>query len=143
MGSILNRYNQKNHVRNWIMEQIKILVVDDEFAVCDIFYKFLTPLGYKVRTAHEVDQALTEFKSLSPHFVFLDVIIPGESGIQILQKMLEIDQSSNIVMISGMHDLTVAKEAMMLGAVDYITKPIEFENLHQYIQDQAKEMFGI
>ncbi len=125
------------------MEQIRILVVDDEYAVCEIFEKFLTPLGYKVRSAQEVNQALIEFKSLSPHFVFLDVIIPGESGIQILQKMLEIDQSSNIVMISGMHDLTVAKEAMMLGAVDYITKPIEFENLHHYIQDQAKEMFGL
>jgi len=124
------------------MEQIKILVVDDEFAVCEIFDKFLTPLGYSVRVAQDGTGALQTFQEFAPHFVFLDVIIPGENGIQILQKMLEIDKSAQIVKISGMHDLTVAKEAIQLGAVDYITKPIGFDNLHSYIKEQTKQISG-
>lgn len=124
------------------MEQLKILVVDDESAVCEVFDRFLTPSGYSVQVAHESVEALKTFQNFAPHFVFLDVIIPGENGIQILQKMLAIDKSAQIVMISGMHDLSVAKEAINLGAVDYITKPIEFDKLQAYIEEQSKRVFG-
>lgn len=124
------------------MNEIRILVVDDEQAVRQLLKQFFEELGYIVHTAADGESALEEFADFSPHFVFLDVIMPDINGIDVLCRMKELDRQAQIVMISGMHDLTMAKEAINAGAADYITKPIEFRFLQNYIRTEVKKLFG-
>jgi len=120
----------------------RILVVDDEIEIRDVLSQFLGKLGYEVETAPDGTSALEKFRSYSPHFIFLDLMMPDISGIEVLKMIREIDKQARVIMISGMHDLGMAKEAMLLGALDYITKPIEFKFLQKFIERETKLMFG-
>lgn len=122
------------------MSRIRILVVDDEIEVCETLQMFLDGFGHDVKTAIDGKSALDIVHSFMPHFVILDVMIPDMSGIEILKKVKEIDSSIRAVMISGMHDLRVAKEAIDLGALDYLPKPVEYTILHNIIKEHEKSI---
>ncbi|MBT7789170.1 MAG: response regulator [Calditrichaeota bacterium] len=124
------------------MDQIRILVIDDEVDVCEMLIHFFTSSGYTAKYANDGEAALEKMQSFSPHFVFLDVMMPGMSGMEVLRGIREIDKTAQVVMISGMHDLGVAKEAMKLGAVDYMPKPIQLDVVLEYLQTQSRNMFG-
>lgn len=124
------------------MDKARILVVDDELVVCEMLKQFLTDMGYEVRYANSGTSAFETFKEFSPHFIFLDVIMPEMSGLEVLQKIREVDKETKVIMISGMHDLGMAKEAISLGALDYITKPIELGYLSEFIKEQMIDLFG-
>ena len=66
---------------------------------------------------------------LKPAMVLLDVNMPGMNGLLALKKIKEIDDRIGVIMITGVEDEAIAKQAMKLGALDYILKPIEFEYL--------------
>jgi len=124
------------------MDQIRILVIDDEVDVCEMLIHFFTSSGYTAIYANDGEAALEKMQSFSPHFVFLDVMMPGMSGMEVLRGIREIDKTALVVMISGMHDLGVAKEAMKLGAVDYMPKPIQLDVVLEYLQTQSRNVFG-
>jgi len=124
------------------MSKLRILIVDDEIEVCDTIKTFLTGFGHDVKTALDGKIALEIVNSFMPHLVILDVMIPDMSGIEILKKVKEIDSSIKAVMISGMQDLRVAKEAIDLGAIDYLPKPIEFTILHKIVKNLEKSIAG-
>ncbi len=71
--------------------------------------------------------------------VLLYVIMPQMNGLEILRKMREIDKSVKIVMLSGMQDLRVAKDAINGGAVDYLTKPVDIKELKELIKNSVKD----
>ncbi len=124
------------------MDQIRILVIDDEVDVCEMLIHFFTSSGYSAKYANDGETALEEMQSFSPHFVFLDVMMPGMSGMEVLRGIRDIDKTAHVVMISGMHDLGVAKEAMKLGAIDYMPKPIQLDAVLEYLKKEEKNMFG-
>ena len=124
------------------MKSARILVVDDDSAICALLEEFFVEIGHEVRTQTDANSAVETYKSFSPHFVFLDMIMPGKSGIELLQDFLKIDNEAKVIMVSGMHDLGMAKESISLGALDYITKPIDFNFLNVFIQNQMKNLFG-
>ena len=103
-----------------------VILVDDEIEVCETLEMFLAGFGYEVKTVLDGKTALEVVNSFLPHFVILDIMIPDMSGIEILKKVKEIDGSIRAIMINGMHDLRVAKEAIELGAHDYLPKPVDY-----------------
>ncbi len=124
------------------MNKARILVIDDEQIVCELLEQFLTNIGHEVRYALNGKDALELYKTFAPHLTLLDVIMPKMSGIAVLQRIRDMDKKSKVIMISGMHDLEMAKEAITMGAVDYITKPVDLEFLAKFISQQVKEIFG-
>ena len=106
-----------------------ILIVDDEPAVCNMLKKFLTKNGYKVSTALSGEETLRKIKKEKPHIVFLDIRMPHMNGVEVLQKIMEIDKKIGVIMITAVKDDDVGKECLELGAFDYITKPLSFEYL--------------
>lgn len=124
------------------MSKIRILVVDDEIEVCETLEMFLSGFGHEVKTAIDGKSALELVLSFMPHFVILDVMIPDMSGIEILKEVKEIDSSIRAIMISGMHDLRVAKEAIELGAIDYLPKPVDYTILHNLIKEHENSITG-
>lgn len=116
------------------MSEVRVLVVDDEPEIREILDRALSWSGYKVETAHNGKKAIEACQSFMPHIVLLDVMMPDLSGVEALQKIREFDQQVKVVMVSGMHDLQVAKEAMALGAVDYLTKPFDLKDLDAFLK---------
>lgn len=115
------------------MSLARVAVIDDDELVCGVFERYLTPLGFEVRSAYSAKDGYDLFLEFEPQFVFLDVMLPDESGLALLQRLMGLRYSTVITMISGLHDLSVAKESIKSGAVDYIPKPIDMDFIRNYL----------
>ncbi len=108
----------------------KILVVDDERAVCKELRLFLEDKGYSVVEAYSGDEALAAYARESPDVVvLLDVRMPGKDGVETLHELKELDPDASVIMVTAVHEEDIAKKAMSEGAFEYITKPIDREYL--------------
>ncbi|TRZ50512.1 response regulator [bacterium] len=110
---------------------IKILIVDDEVEICNIFYDFFTPKGYEVIKATSGKEAIELVKTEKPNLVFLDIRMPVMDGMEALKKIKEIDQSITVIMVTVLKDEKTAKNALKLGAYDYVTKPLGLDYLEK------------
>ncbi|MDZ7814489.1 MAG: sigma-54 dependent transcriptional regulator [Planctomycetota bacterium] len=102
----------------------KILVVDDEERVCWAFRELLEDEGYGVETASSAEEGLEKAEALKPHLIVLDVRLPGMDGLTAIEKFNDICDAP-IVVITAHGTTQTAIEAIRLGAVDYILKPVE------------------
>jgi len=110
---------------------IKILIVDDEIEISNIFYDFFAPKGYEVIKATSGKEAIELVKTEKPNLVFLDIRMPVMDGMEVLKKIKEIDQSITVIMVTVVKDEKIAKNALKLGAYDYVTKPLSFDYLEK------------
>ena len=111
----------------------KILVVDDELAVCNMLKKFLTKKGYKVISVLSGKEAVKKVEKEDPHIVLLDIIMPGMGGVEVLQRIREINKKIGVIMITAVKDNEVAKKCIKMGAYDYVTKPFDLDYLKNVI----------
>lgn len=109
-----------------MIDQARILVVDDEPEVRQLVADFLEAKGYEVTTATSGVEALAAVAAQRPHLVLLDIMMPRMNGLEALQRIRQLDQSVGIIMLTAVEDEAIAKEAMRKEAYDYITKPIDF-----------------
>jgi DNA-binding NtrC family response regulator len=107
----------------------KILVIDDEESIRFTFERFLTAEGFKVKTAKGFAEALAELSAETFDLVFADIILGGQTGIDLLRVIRDRDKTCPVVLITGYPDVGTAAEAVRLGAYDYIIKPVEKEIL--------------
>ena len=113
-----------------VNEKYKVLVVDDEKAICEILKASLEEEGYSIRVAHDGFSALKEIRGWKPEVVLLDIWMPGEwDGLQVLQKAQEEKTSSQFVMMSGHGTVETAVRAVKGGAWDFIEKPLSIEKI--------------
>jgi CheY-like chemotaxis protein len=110
-------------------EKTRILVVDDEPGVLEVLKEFLETRGYQVTTAGSGAEALKAVQAERPHLVLLDILMPGMNGLEALPRILEIDRTIGVMMLTAVDDYKIVKQAIGKGAYDYITKPINFDYL--------------
>ena len=108
-----------------IPSQHKILVVDDEEIIRKTVSGLLQHYNYKVVTAGNGLECLQIMSSQKFGLVILDIIMPGMSGIEVLQKIKEKYKDTEVIMITGYADKEKAIETFRLGAYDFIEKPFE------------------
>jgi FixJ family two-component response regulator len=101
----------------------EIFVVDDDPAVRETLSVVLSAAGYQVVCFADGAALLAVARSRSPLCIFLDVHIPGRSGLDILRELHAEDYPAPIFMISGLGDIAMAVEAIKNGALDFIEKP--------------------
>ena len=111
----------------------KVLVVDDEPAVCNMLKKFLNKKGYKAITALSGEEGIKKVKQEKPHIVLLDIKMPGIDGIETLKRIREIDKKVGVVMITVIKEDATGRKCMELGAYDYITKPFGLDYLESVL----------
>jgi len=109
----------------------RVLVVDDEPAAVELLKEFLTAKGYQVITAFSGDEALSKVKEERPHLILLDVSMPKMNGLEVLQRVREIDQEVGIIMVTAIHEEATGRNALSMGAFDYITKPLDLQYLER------------
>ena len=111
-----------------------ILVVDDEVEVVDFLCNFLRRFNLSVIKATEGKGALETFKKNNPAWVLLDIKIPDISGLELLKEFKKINPDVKVIMITGRDDKESQVEAKKLGALDYLIKPLDLEELHNKIK---------
>jgi len=106
-----------------------ILVIDDEQAIRDSCCQVLTKAGYRARTAENGDVGLQKTAEMKPDLVLIDLKMPGMSGMELLEKIAEIDPSIISVVITGYATIESAVEAMKHHAYDFLPKPFTPDQL--------------
>jgi len=112
----------------------RILVVDDEEAVRELLFRRLTSWGHEVVTAHGAESALKELAKAPAQIVFSDVIMPLFDGVWLAKEIKERYPDTVIVAVSGAQEVTTVVKMRQYGAIDYVTKPIGREMLHQALE---------
>ena len=120
----------------------RILVVDDEIAICNLLRKFLDLKGYEVYTALDGPAAIAKVKEFRPHIVLLDIMMPGMGGIQVLKEIKKVDPRAGVIMVTGVGDNELGRRALELGAYDYITKPVNFDYLETVLRVKMIDLLG-
>jgi DNA-binding NtrC family response regulator len=116
----------------------RVLVVDDERLIRWSFKEKLEREGYEVLTAQSAEEGLVVIERERPDVVFLDVRLPGMSGLEALQRLREIDDTCVVVMMTAYASVDDAVLAMKQGAQDFIKKPFDLTEVHALLQKTAE-----
>lgn len=116
-------------------KQRRILIVDDEAAQRELLGGFVESLGFCAQTASTGEAALEAISQRSPDMVLLDVRLPGISGLEVLPRIREIAGSLPVLLITAYADLRQAVAAVKSGADDYLSKPLDLDELEAVITD--------
>jgi two-component system, NtrC family, response regulator AtoC len=104
----------------------KILVVDDEPSIRKYLQTLLEVEGYHVETLTSGKEALERVGAGDrPDFIVLDVLMAEMDGLETLRRLMQIDRSLNVIMLSCSNEVNTVVEAIRIGALDYLTKPFE------------------
>jgi PAS domain S-box-containing protein len=107
----------------------RILVIDDEESILYTFEVFLSADGHEVLTARDYGEALGRISEGEVDLVFSDILLGGNTGIDVLSAIKERGLATPVVMMTGYPSLQTASEALRLGAFDYLTKPVVQDTL--------------
>ena len=107
----------------------RILLVDDEELIRSALAKFLRSKGYEVTTCDSGPAALDALERERHVLVLADVRMPGMTGLALVPAALALDSDIAIMMLTAVNDAPTATEALALGAMDYLMKPIELSDL--------------
>jgi two-component system chemotaxis response regulator CheY len=109
-----------------------LLIVDDSLVVRKAITKFLEDYNIKiVGTATNGNSALEMFKQHDPDIVTLDITMPGIDGFQVLEEMMELKKSTQVMVITALADKATGLKALKLGAKSYLTKPFGPQKLKE------------
>ena len=104
---------------------MKALVIDDEKPTLSMFRLFLSAYGYTVFVAEDGETGIRIFETEKPEIVFTDLKMPGMDGLEVLKKIREQKNGSEVIIITGHGTIDKAIEALDFGASDFINKPVE------------------
>jgi two-component system, sensor histidine kinase and response regulator len=110
----------------------QVLVIDDEMGPRESLRMLLKPI-YQVHTANSVEIGLKLLSEKKPDAIVMDIRMPGMTGIEGLRRIRQIDPHLSVIMLTGFGALETAKEALRLGANDYISKPFDAREMREVI----------
>ena len=104
----------------------KILIVDDSAFMRMALRDILTTNGYEVvGEADSCEQAIVKFQELRPDLITLDVVMPGKSGLEILQEIMKMDSQVNALMVTAVGKQSMVIDALSTGAKGFLIKPFD------------------
>ena len=111
-----------------------ILIVDDEVEAVNLLKSILERKGYTVYGALNGQDGIDIIKTKKPDLVFLDVKMPGMTGVDVLSKLKEENVSAKIILVTGLSDGEQIDKARALGVLGVFKKPIRISALNELIQ---------
>lgn len=115
-------------------EDVKILVVDDEVIMRNLLLKILEQEGYLVTLAGSYNEATTKLNTEQFDIVLSDVKMPETNGFELLKEIKNKWPQTAVIMMTGYGDAYTVKEALMLGADEYVTKPFKSHEISLIIE---------
>ena len=110
-------------------DKIQVLIADDEDGLRKTIAAWLNDEGFGVTEAPDGKEAITKVQSQDFDVVLLDIKMPGANGLEVLRYIKKNSAATEVVMMTGMSDVSMAVEAMKLGAREYLTKPLDMDQL--------------
>ncbi len=113
----------------------RILVVDDEIRYRELYTQTLAGAGFETQTATCAEEALRLIQERAPDLVVSDVRMPGASGIELLRTVREKHPALPFLLVTAYAEVRDAVRALKLGAVDYLAKPVDLDELLSAVRD--------
>ncbi len=115
-----------------------ILVIDDDHSICESLSLYLNEEGYNVEVAYSGEDGLKKIRRESWDIILLDIALTDANGLDLLARIKRDHPEISVIMITAFHDMVSTVQAMKLGAVEYIHKPIEIDELEAAIRRSLK-----
>lgn len=106
-----------------------LLLVDDDELFCRILSVALEKRGFEVEVAHSVAEATAMIGDVAPEYAVVDLSMPGDSGLVLVERLHQLDQHTRIVVLTGYASIATAVEAIKLGAIHYLAKPADADEV--------------
>lgn len=120
------------------MEDTIILVVDDAAFMRNLLGNTIKSVGYsQVHYAEDGFVAIEKARELQPHFITLDISMPGIDGVEVIAKILEVSPASKIIMVSAVTAQQPIKQAIKNGAVDFVAKPFTPDEIREVLKKHS------
>ena len=113
----------------------RILIVDDEVRYRELYRHILDSAGFKTQAAASAEEAFAIIRKQVPAMVVADVRMPGASGIELLRMARKEHPGLPFLLVTAYADVRDAVNAMRLGAVDYLSKPVDLDELLAAVRD--------
>ena len=111
------------------VDQETILITDDDKAFCAAMSAAFRRRGLKVVVAHDYEDAIAEADAWQPARAVIDLRMPGRGGLEVVEDLIKRHPEMKIIVLTGYGSIATAVEAMKLGAVHYLTKPADPEEV--------------
>ncbi len=111
----------------------ELLIIEDDSSLSQMLTLHFEDQGMKVQVAHDRAQALESLSSHRPDLVLLDQQLPDGLGSELIPRILELRPDTRIIMMTGVHDLELAIQAIQQGAMDFIHKPVKTRVLQEAV----------
>lgn len=106
-----------------------ILIVDDDKVFCEVLADAFTDRGYSATVAYDTNTGIRKARACDPEYAVIDLRIGQESGLKMVETLHALDENTRIVMLTGYASVATAVEAIKLGAVHYLTKPADADEI--------------
>jgi two-component system, OmpR family, response regulator len=123
-----------------MMLKLKILLVDDEQEFVSTLAERLELRGMHVKVATDGEMALSIIETDPPQVVVLDVMMPGLSGMEVLERIKTIDSKIQVILLTGHGATKDGIKGMQLGAFDYLIKPVDIDELIEKLNKSTKNV---
>jgi two-component system chemotaxis response regulator CheY len=113
---------------------MKILIVDDSAFMRNMIKNILKEQNHELFEAGNGDEAVTAYQQNQPNLVFMDIIMPGKNGVEVLKDIKAMDQGANVVMCTSVGGQDkIIQECVEAGATDFITKPFTPDEINSIV----------
>ncbi len=109
--------------------QVKLIIVDDDQTFCSVLKQALEKRDYDVVAATNIADAVKTAKQHQPDYAVVDLRIGHESGLELVNQLIQMNADIHIVMLTGFSSVATAVEAIKLGATYYLTKPADVDEI--------------
>jgi FixJ family two-component response regulator len=116
-----------------------VFIIDDDASVCKSLSRLLRAAGYETETFTSAEQFLKREHGSGTGCIVLDVRMPGLSGVDLQDKLSKADYSMPIIFITGHGNIPMSVQAMKKGAVDFLTKPFDDDELLQAVENAIEK----
>lgn len=124
---------EKSEIRN--SQPMNILVVDDEVGICRILTKWLSLEGHNVEYSLTGKEAINLAKGKQFDLVFLDVVMPGMTSTDVLEKIIEVSSASDVVIMTGkLIDKDLYNQLKQKGASGFLQKPFKLDDIMKFLK---------
>lgn len=116
-------------------KKLKTLVLEDEPETNELMCTTLRNFFSEVHSATDAASAMQLFEQHSPDIIFIDIILPGKSGLEVAKEIREINPKQIIVIVSASNDMGNISEAVKIGVNNFIRKPIDTDKMIDVLKD--------
>ena len=106
-----------------------LLIVDDDGPLRDRLSRAMEKKGFQVTQAESVEQGISRARSSPPAFAVVDLRLNDGNGLEVVKKIQKIKKNSRIILLTGYGNIPTAVEAVKAGAIDYISKPADADDV--------------